>query len=115
MRQNDRQTNFARTMRQNPTDAERALWLALRDRRLAGLKFRRQVPFGPFIVDFHCADAHLVIEADGSQHGDAADIARDHWLQAQGQTVLHFWNHDILTNLPGVLEAILTALGETRS
>ncbi|MBL4929253.1 endonuclease domain-containing protein [Fuscibacter oryzae] len=112
MRQNDRQTSFARAMRQSPTEAERALWLALRDRRLCGHKFRRQVPFGPFIVDFHCADARLIVEADGSQHGDAADMARDAWLRAQGQTVLHFWNTDILTNLPGVLDTILAAIAE---
>src|SRR4051794_41907586 len=57
----------ARSLRRRMTDAERKLWFALRDRRLAGFKFRRQVPVGPFYADFVCFDARLVIEADGGQ------------------------------------------------
>lgn len=70
------------------TPAERILWYALRDRRFMGLKLRRQVPIGPFIVDFHCADHRLVIEADGSGHGPDRDSARDHWLASQGFRIL---------------------------
>ena len=88
----------ARAMRRAPTDAERALWRLLRDRRFSGYKFRRQTPLGPFIVDFLCFEARLIVEADGGQHGDnACDIARDAWLVAQGFHVRRFWNAEILT------------------
>jgi very-short-patch-repair endonuclease len=88
----------ARAMRRAPTDAERALWRLLRDRRFSGYKFRRQTPIGPFIVDFLCFEARLIVEADGGQHGDNAyDIARDAWFRAQGFRVRRFWNAEILT------------------
>src|SRR5438034_2400561 len=66
----------ARRLRKNQTDAERILWLRLRDRRLNGLKFRRQVPIGRYVVDFFCADAHLVVEVDGGQHATADETNR---------------------------------------
>ena len=70
--------DFARKLRQEPTDAERAMWRLLRDRRLSGLKFRRQVPVGPHIVDFACVSARLVVELDGGQHAESkSDAARD--------------------------------------
>jgi primosomal protein N' (replication factor Y) len=78
---------------------------------LAGYKFRRQHPIGPFVVDFACLGHQLVIEADGGQHAESgADAARTRWLEAQGWRVLRFWNGDILDNLDGVLETISTTL-----
>ena len=94
------------------TDAERKLWFALRDRRLAAFEFRRQVPLGPFIVDFLCYQATLVIEVDGGQHAESVrDMRRDEWLAANNFRVLRFWNHDVLSNIEGVLTVILEALG----
>ena len=104
---------IARTLRRNSTDAEIRLWSALRDRRLAGYRFRRQHPIGPFIVDFGCTRHQLIIEADGGQHADnAADEERTEWLQRNGWRVLRFWNNDILANTNGVIETILRELSE---
>ena len=99
-------TPLARDLRQQMTDAERFLWSRLR-RRFLGAKFRRQVPLGPFIVDFACMRRKLVIEVDGGQHLESsADAARDRWLAENGFRVLRFWNHEVLQNLDGVLERI---------
>src|SRR5271166_6596928 len=93
------QRGLARAMRGAPTDAERRLWRLLRDRRLGCLKFRRQVPVGPYIVDFLCVGARVIVEADGSQHADnARDEVRDAYLAREGWKVLRFWNHDLLRN-----------------
>ncbi|MSQ30743.1 MAG: endonuclease domain-containing protein [Dehalococcoidia bacterium] len=103
------------TLRRTETDAERALWALLRSRSLDGHKFRRQHSGGPYILDFTCAEAHLAVEVDGSQHytadGLASDAARTAYLEAAGVRVLRFSNRDVLTNAAGVLEAILQALG----
>src|SRR5690348_14675239 len=98
----------ARRLRRDDTDAEARLWNALRDRRLGRWKWRRQVPAGPFILDFVCVDAGLVVEADGGQHSERADYdaRRSAWLEARGLTVLRFWNSDILTNRDGVFLTI---------
>jgi very-short-patch-repair endonuclease len=108
-------TERARTLRARMTNAERKLWFALRDRRFASFKFRRQVPVGPFIADFICYSARIVIEVDGGQHADSAvDRRRDSWFAANGFLVLRFWNNDVLSNLEGVLTSIVDALrGET--
>jgi adenine-specific DNA-methyltransferase len=91
------QRGRARAMRGARTDAERRLWRLLRDRRLSGLKFRRQVPVGPYIVDFLCVPARPIVEADGSQHAEnVRDEARDSYVAPQGWKVLRFWNHDAL-------------------
>jgi very-short-patch-repair endonuclease len=101
----------ARALRHASTDAEIRLWAALRGRRLAGFKFRRQHPIDRFVVDFVCTKHHLVIEADGGQHADSeADAERTKWLEGQGWRVLRFWNNDILANIEGVLETILASL-----
>jgi very-short-patch-repair endonuclease len=101
------QRSRARTMRGAPTDAELRLWRLLRDRRLSGFKFRRQVPVGPYIVDFLCVGAKLIAEADGSQHAESPrDKARDAYLVSQGWKVLRFWNNEMLQNREGVLETI---------
>jgi very-short-patch-repair endonuclease len=94
------------------TDAEQRLWFHLRAGRLNGLKFRRQHPLPPYVLDFYCAAAKLVIELDGSQHTEAADAARTAALQHHGLTVLRFWDNDVLNNTQAVLEAVLTAVGE---
>ena len=100
----------ARALRAQMTDAERKLWLALRDRRFADVKFRRQVPLGPFIADFICFDARLVIEVDGGQHADSVrDVRRVAWFERNGFRVLRFWNNDVLLNTEGAT-AILDAL-----
>jgi very-short-patch-repair endonuclease len=101
----------ARSMRANPTDAERKLWYMLRDKRLNGLRWRRQQVIDErYIADFICFEHRLIVEADGSQHAESeADVERDAWLKAQGFTVLRFWNSDILTNMEGVAETIIAA------
>jgi very-short-patch-repair endonuclease len=97
----------ARIMRREPTPAERVLWKALRDKHLHGLKFRRQVPLGPYIVDFYCSGARLVVEVNGVVHAESqTDPTRDEWLRAQGLHVLRFWNDEVLRNLDGVLTVI---------
>jgi very-short-patch-repair endonuclease len=95
-------------LQQQSTDAEWKLWRHLRNRQIDGVKFRRQVPVGPYIADFLSLDALLVIELDGGQHSTQADYdeKRTAWLQKHGFRVLRFWNNDVLTNTEGVLEAI---------
>jgi very-short-patch-repair endonuclease len=101
----------ARALRMRLTDAERKLWYALRDRRFAGFKFRRQVPLGPFIADFVCFDERLVIEVDGGQHADSLqDRRRDRWFAANRFRVLRFWNNEVLSNLEGVMTVLAQAL-----
>ena len=112
LRQTGIQTLQARRLRREQTRAERALWQILRGRQLGGLKFRRQVPVGPYIADFYCAEARLVVEVDGGQHADnRRDARRDTWMAGQGLTVLRFWNPEILGNPDGVGQSILDASG----
>jgi len=102
----------ARAMRREPTDAERAMWRLLRDRRLTGIKWRRQTPIGPYIVDFLCYERRVVVECDGSQHSENnRDKTRDAWLEGQGFRVLRFWNHEVLSARAGVLDTILAGAG----
>jgi very-short-patch-repair endonuclease len=97
----------ARKLRRNQTDAELKLWLHLRNRRLDGLKFRRQVRIAGFVADFLCEDAKLIVEVDGGQHAESErDLARSKVLQAAGFEVLRFWNNDVWENVEGVLEPI---------
>lgn len=108
---NNHNLKASRRLRHDMTDAEARLWYLLRDRRLSGAKFRRQVPVGPYVVDFYCHARQLVIEADGDQHaGSAKDAARDQFLQQQGLRVLRFWNDEILMQQEQVLSMILDAL-----
>ena len=99
----------ARELRRDSTPAERLLWSHLSNRQLGGLKFRRQTTVGPYVVDFLCVDAGLVVEADGGQHDTAIDASRTAFLTARGLRVLRFWNNDIIDNVEGVLETILAA------
>jgi very-short-patch-repair endonuclease len=112
----DRQREFARKMRAEPTDAERVLWQRLRhDIKLVDSHFRRQAAIGPFIVDFASRKAKLVIELDGGQHDwqQAADASRTLRIEAGGYRVLRFWNNDVLGNLEGVLNEIQRVLPPT--
>ncbi|WP_375203781.1 endonuclease domain-containing protein [Hyphococcus sp.] len=101
----------ARTLRQTMPEAERRLWARLRNRGLGGFRFRRQHTVGPYVADFACVEARLVIECDGEQHGfpDALkrDAARDEFMKKQGWIVLRFWNNEVYDNMDGVLEKIL--------
>jgi len=110
-----RKIERARELRAEMTDAETKLWWRRRGRQIGGHRFRRQVPIGPYIVDFACLAAKLVIEVDGGQHFDEAerDERRTAWLEERGFRVLRFWNPDVLTNIDGVLDAVLLALHAT--
>ena len=102
-----RQRGHAQQMRRDGTDAERRLWNHLRDGRLDGLKFRRQVPVGRYIADFACFDARVIVEVDGDQHAESPyDVARDADLAARGFRVLRFWNHDVLRSTDDVVQTI---------
>jgi very-short-patch-repair endonuclease len=98
-------------LRRNATDAEQRLWYALRDINLQ-FKIRRQHPIGPYVVDFAIPACKLVIEIDGGQHADTvdADTERTRELNAHGYRVIRFWNNDVLGNLEGVLQMIITAI-----
>ncbi|MEJ2423204.1 MAG: endonuclease domain-containing protein [Candidatus Thiodiazotropha sp.] len=108
---------YARKLRKTSTEAERCLWWHLRARRLSGYKFRRQVIIAPYIVDFVCLEAKLVIEADGGQHGEqeAYDFKRSARLEGMGYRVLRFWNHEILCETRAVLEQIEQVLVQVPS
>jgi very-short-patch-repair endonuclease len=102
----------ARELRDQPTDAEMRLWKYLRRRQLKGLCFRKQGPIGPYIADFACLEARLIIELDGGQHADSAtDASRDAWFTAHGYRTPRFWNNDVLANTDGVIIMITEALG----
>ena len=104
----------ARDLRRNHTEAEKRLWGYVRDKRLQGHKFNRQVPVGPFIADFLCFEARLIIEIDGATHGEAHEVAYDErrtvFLNSQGYRVMRCTNLDVFENLTGVLDTILSAL-----
>jgi very-short-patch-repair endonuclease len=102
---------FARSMRRAPVATERTLWALLRDRRLEGLKFRRQVPVGRYVADFLCLRHRLIVEADGPFHEEheVRDVERDTWLRSQGFRVLRFPNARIDLKPHEVIAAILDA------
>ncbi|WP_267426317.1 endonuclease domain-containing protein [Methylobacterium sp. GC_Met_2] len=105
---------FAREQRQSYTRAEDAVWQQVRAGRFHGLKFRRQVPIPPYIADFLCASARLIVELDGEPHETEArrlrDAKRDAWLKSQGFTVLRSPNDLVLSNLGLVLDAVREAV-----
>lgn len=109
-------TGRARELRRGSTEAEHALWAMVRNRKLAGCKFRRQVPIDRYFADFACVEARLVIELDGSQHADqtAYDTARTQALEAAGWRVLRFWNRHVLERPRDVAVEILSALESAR-
>ncbi len=102
----------AKSLRRNMTDAERRVARILRLGDLTGFKFRRQVPIGPYVVDFVCHQRRLVIEVDGGQHNPSLpdEIARTRFLNGEGYRVLRLWNSDVLSNPDGVYSVIVDAL-----
>lgn len=110
MKKSRQQVAFARELRQKQTEAERALWMRLRNKQLEGIKFRRQQPIGLYIVDFVSFERKLIVEINGGQH-DAKEMGRRDeeritWLKERGYQVLRFWNNEVLMNMKGVLERI---------
>jgi very-short-patch-repair endonuclease len=108
-----KQRDTARSLRESATDAERKLWRLLRRKRMK-VRFRRQQPVGPFVADFFCPSAKLIIELDGSQHAEeehrVKDARRTRWLESRGYRVLRFWNLDVLKTPEMVMETIAGAL-----
>ena len=102
-------------MRHELTWAEKALWRQLRNRKLEGLKFRRQQPLGSYILDYYCAEKGLVVELDGGQHDVPEereyDLRRTQFLRDEGLEVIRFWNSQIRENLPWVIELIRRKAG----
>jgi very-short-patch-repair endonuclease len=107
----------AARLRREATDCEQRLWAVLRNRQLDGHKFRRQATIGPYIVDLLCASSALIVEIDGGQHDRERDAARTAFLEAEGFNLIRFWNHEVLEDFDGVIEAIrlrLAAVNEER-
>ena len=104
----EQQSQHARSLRIDQTDVEKRLWRELRNRQLDGFKFRRQHGVGPYIVDFICIEAGLVVELDGGQHADQVsyDSRRSVFIEAAGYRVVRFWNNEVLENIEGVVERI---------
>jgi adenine-specific DNA-methyltransferase len=114
LKKSKEQVGFARNLRRKHTNAEKALWTKLRNREPEGVKFRRQQPIGPYVVDFVSLRQRLIIEIDGGQpneerekEGDEERTAR---LEERGYRIMRFWNNEVLTNPEGVLERIREAL-----
>jgi len=109
-------TAKARSLRKNPTKAEKRLWKILRDRRFVGYKFRRQHPAAPYVLDFFCHSAQLDIELDGFGHGhpkqQQADKERDDYLAKLGIRTIRFWNRQLRENERSVRDTILRELNE---
>jgi len=107
----------AKALRRDMTEAERIIWDNVRAHRFQGAGFRRQTPIGPYVVDFVCHAAKLIVELDGGQHFEAEDVVRDarrdSYLATQGYRVLRFNNLDVMTNKSGVLDTIAAALGKS--
>lgn len=103
---------YVRRLRRDQTDAERTLWMHLRDRRLNGAKFRRQHSIGRYIVDFCCLEHRIVVEVNGGHHISQVQVdqRRTAWLAHHGYRVLRFWDNEVLTNLDAVLQQIAEAV-----
>ena len=108
--------NRARQLRRDSTDAEKRMWRALRS-SLPDLKWRRQMPIGPYFADFACFAQRLVIELDGGQHAEAAryDATRTRFLEGQGYRVMRFWNNEVMGNIEGVVEAVANQISSSPS
>ena len=107
--------SLRKTLRNNPTPAESALWEQLRAGRLNGSRWRRQYSIGNYILDFYCPKSHLCVELDGKEHftmqGDTTDYDRTEFLKSQGVTVIRFENREIWEDINRVLAAIRMKLG----
>jgi very-short-patch-repair endonuclease len=109
----ERAREFAKGLRTNQTDAEWRLWACLRAGRLAGLKFKRQVPIDGYILDFVCLEARLIVEVDGGQHAESArDRLRDAHFLAAGFKTLRFWNSEVSEDVDAVAHQIRLAARE---
>jgi very-short-patch-repair endonuclease len=104
----------ARRLRRTSGDAERKFWSRTRNRRLGGFKFKRQVPLGPYIADFVCPEARLIVEIDGDQHAEAVayDRARTRYLELCGYAVIRIPTHEVLHDLEYIVERVHRALEE---
>jgi very-short-patch-repair endonuclease len=102
----------ARQLRTAMTDAELRLWMRLRGKQIELQRFRRQVPIGPYVADFLCGAARLIVEVDGGQHttNSAHDDRRTAWLESQGFKVVRFWDNDVLLDTDSVVDSIRTQL-----
>jgi very-short-patch-repair endonuclease len=100
----------AARLRRDATEVERQLWAVLRNRQLDGFKFRFQSSVGPYVADFLCVEAKLIVELDGGQHSEERDAARTRFLEQHGYRVLRFWNNEVVESLEGVVMAIKAAL-----
>ncbi|MBX9710509.1 MAG: endonuclease domain-containing protein [Xanthobacteraceae bacterium] len=113
----DFKRKVANKLRTNTTNAEAILWRHLRKLDVQGSHFRRQVVLGPYIADFACLAAKLIVEVDGSQHGEndkmKYDEARTRWLNSEGYRVVRFWNNDVTSKTDAVLEAIHEMIAAT--
>ena len=116
MRHDPRYQEHAKDLRRDMTNGEKLLWSRLRAHRMDGRKFRRQHVIGRYIVDLVCLQSHLIIEIDGDSHVDdlrqVLDEKRDAFLAKLGYRVLRFGNHNVMTNIGGVAEAILQELSD---
>jgi very-short-patch-repair endonuclease len=118
MAQNDKLRRFrqatAHRLRANQTSAEQRLWRNLDRIPLLRTHFRRQAPIGPYVADFACLRAKLLIEVDGPSHAEPGaaerDLERTRWLEREGYRVLRFWNDEVFENIDGVLDTIYAAL-----
>src|SRR6516225_5994136 len=112
--QTPRQTAIARKLRKQGSWAQKLMWSWLRDRRFSCYKFRREFPFGPYILNFFCAEAGLNIEVDGFlheyPHQQNLDDERDAWLSVRGVTVLRFWNSHLRREKQWIRDTIWKAL-----
>jgi len=112
-------STLARHLRRNLTPAEARFWTLLHPLRQSGWHFRRQAPIGPYIVDFACKRARLVIEIDGDSHftdpGIARDTARSAYLASRGYRIIRFTNADVLTNPEGVFDTLVSVLAELKN
>jgi len=109
-----RQAERARRLRQDATFPERLLWSRLRGGQLGGARFRRQHVIGPYIADFYCIRAELVVELDGRSHDERAirhDGEREEWMRSNGLRVIRFTNDRVLADIDGVVRAIADAIG----
>ena len=105
---------LARKLRKEQTDAEQLLWSLLRNRQFCGLKFRRQYPMAPYVLDFYCDEERLGIELDGGQHNEPdnkrTDKERTAFLEGKGIRIIRFWNNDVLQETEAVLEQLYNVL-----
>ncbi len=113
------QKEHVKKLRSNQTIEEKILWSKLRNRQVYGVKFRRQQPIGPYIVDFVSFEERIIIEIDGGYHNKESNRKNDHertrWLEQEGYIVLRFWNKDIVEDIEGVFYAIHKAIPHPHS